>query len=84
MIHSIPKMPPATNNDMDVENEEEEQVFTGPARCFESEEEAFAAVKAREYKEGEVIVIRNEGPSGGPGMSEGLHRMAFDRCKFDR
>ncbi len=51
---------------------EEEQVFTGPARCFESEEEAFAAVKAREYKEGEVLVIRNEGPSGGPGMREML------------
>ena len=51
---------------------EAEQVFTGPARCFESEEDAFAAVKARAYKEGEVIVIRNEGPSGGPGMREML------------
>ncbi len=51
---------------------EEEQSFTGPARCFESEEEAFAAVKARAYKEGEVLVIRNEGPSGGPGMREML------------
>jgi dihydroxy-acid dehydratase len=50
----------------------EEQVFTGPARCFESEEEAFEAVKARAYKEGEVLVIRNEGPSGGPGMREML------------
>ena len=50
----------------------EEQVFTGPARVFESEEEAFAAVKARIYKDGEVIVIRNEGPSGGPGMREML------------
>ena len=50
----------------------EEQEFTGPARVFESEEDAFAAVKAREYKEGEVIVIRNEGPSGGPGMREML------------
>ncbi len=49
-----------------------EQVFTGPARVFDSEEEAFAAVKARGYKEGEVIVIRNEGPSGGPGMREML------------
>ena len=48
----------------------EEQVFTGPARVFECEEDAFAAVKARSYKEGEVIVIRNEGPSGGPGMRE--------------
>ncbi len=50
----------------------EEQVFSGPARVFESEEEAFAAVKARIYKDGEVIVIRNEGPSGGPGMRERL------------
>ena len=49
-----------------------EQVFTGPARVFESEEEAFAAVKARNYKEGDVIVIRNEGPKGGPGMREML------------
>jgi dihydroxy-acid dehydratase len=48
------------------------QRFTGPARVFECEEEAFAAVKAREYEEGEVIVIRNEGPAGGPGMREML------------
>ncbi len=50
----------------------EEQVFTGPARVYECEEDAFAGVKAREYKEGEVIVIRNEGPAGGPGMREML------------
>ncbi|MEL7202482.1 MAG: dihydroxy-acid dehydratase, partial [Pseudomonadota bacterium] len=50
----------------------EEQNFTGPARVFECEEEAFEAVKRREYKEGEVLVIRNEGPSGGPGMREML------------
>ncbi len=50
----------------------EEQVFSGPARVFECEEDAFAAVKAREYEEGEVLVIRNEGPSGGPGMREML------------
>jgi dihydroxy-acid dehydratase len=49
-----------------------EQIFTGPARVFESEEDAFAAVKARGYKEGDVLVIRNEGPSGGPGMREML------------
>ena len=48
------------------------QVFTGPARVFECEEDAFDAVKAREYEEGEVIVIRNEGPAGGPGMREML------------
>ena len=51
---------------------EEEQVFTGPARVFECEEEAFEAVKARTYKEGEVLVIRNEGPASGPGMREML------------
>ena len=50
----------------------EDQVFTGPARVFDSEEEAFEAVRARAYKEGEVIVIRNEGPAGGPGMREML------------
>ena len=50
----------------------EEQVFTGPARVFECEEDAFAAVQARTYKEGEVLVIRNEGPAGGPGMREML------------
>lgn len=51
---------------------QEEQVFTGPARVFECEEDAFEAVKARQYKEGEVLVIRNEGPAGGPGMREML------------
>ena len=51
---------------------EEQQVFTGPARVFECEEDAFAAVQERSYEEGEVIVIRNEGPAGGPGMREML------------
>ncbi len=51
---------------------EDQQAFTGPARVFECEEDAFEAVKKREYEEGEVIVIRNEGPSGGPGMREML------------
>ncbi|WP_439136815.1 dihydroxy-acid dehydratase [Roseicyclus sp.] len=50
----------------------DQQVFTGPARVFECEEDAFEAVKNRAYKEGEVIVIRNEGPRGGPGMREML------------
>jgi dihydroxy-acid dehydratase len=45
---------------------------SGPARVFESEEEAFAAVKASEIQENDVVVIRNEGPSGGPGMREML------------
>ena len=51
---------------------DEEQVFTGPARVFECEEDAFAAVQDRSYAEGEVLVIRNEGPAGGPGMREML------------
>ena len=51
---------------------EDQQVFTGPARVFECEEDAFAAVQKRDYKEGDVIVIRNEGPAGGPGMREML------------
>jgi dihydroxy-acid dehydratase len=50
--------------------------FEGPARVFENEEEAFEAVKARAYNEGEVLVIRNEGPKGGPGMREMLSTTA--------
>ncbi len=46
---------------------------TGPARVFESEEEAFEAVSEQDIHAGEIIVIRNEGPSGGPGMREMLH-----------
>jgi dihydroxy-acid dehydratase len=46
--------------------------FTGPARCFDGEEACFQAVKNRKYKEGEVLVIRYEGPKGGPGMREML------------
>lgn len=46
--------------------------FEGPARVFESEEEAMRAVSARAYRAGEVLVIRNEGPRGGPGMREML------------
>jgi len=45
----------------------------GPARVFESEEAAFDAVSEQSIKPGDVIVIRNEGPSGGPGMREMLH-----------
>jgi dihydroxy-acid dehydratase len=50
--------------------------FTGPARCFDCEEDAFAAVEAREIAEGSVIVIRYEGPRGGPGMREMLSTTA--------
>jgi dihydroxy-acid dehydratase len=50
--------------------------FTGPARCFDSEEECFEAVTKRKYSEGEVLVIRYEGPRGGPGMREMLSTTA--------
>ena len=45
----------------------------GPARVFDSEEDCFAAVKAKAIKAGDVVVIRYEGPAGGPGMREMLH-----------
>jgi len=51
----------------------EEKVFRGTARVFEREEDAFAAVKAGTIKAGDVIVVRYEGPKGGPGMREMLH-----------
>jgi dihydroxy-acid dehydratase len=50
--------------------------FSGPARCFDGEEACFAAVKNRTYKEGDVLVIRYEGPRGGPGMREMLSTTA--------
>jgi dihydroxy-acid dehydratase len=51
----------------------ERRLHTGPARVFDSEEECFAAVKARKIGPGDVVVIRFEGPAGGPGMREMLH-----------
>ena len=48
-------------------------VHRGPARVFDSEEECFAAVKAGGIAPGDVVVIRYEGPHGGPGMREMLH-----------
>ena len=51
----------------------ERLLHRGPARIFDREEEAFAAVKAGAIKEGDVVVIRYEGPAGGPGMREMLH-----------
>src|SRR6195256_1616279 len=50
--------------------------FSGPARCFDGEEACFEAVKTRKYKEGDVLVIRYEGPKGGPGMREMLSTTA--------
>ena len=51
----------------------ERVLHSGPARVFDSEEACFAAVKARTIVPGDVIVIRYEGPAGGPGMREMLH-----------
>ena len=50
----------------------ERRRHSGPARVFESEEDAMAAVRARDVRSGDVVVIRNEGPAGGPGMREML------------
>jgi dihydroxy-acid dehydratase len=50
----------------------ERRSHTGPARVFESEEHAMAAVRERQIRAGDVVVIRNEGPAGGPGMREML------------
>ncbi len=50
----------------------ERMFHEGPARVFECEEDAFAAVEAKAIKPGDVVVIRNEGPAGGPGMREML------------
>ncbi len=52
------------------------QVFSGPARCFDTEEECFDAVTHRKYAEGDVLVIRYVGPKGGPGMPEMLSTTA--------
>ncbi len=46
--------------------------FTGKARCFDTEEAAYNAVQKKKYKDGDIIVIRYEGPKGGPGMREML------------
>lgn len=57
--------------------EEELWKFSGPARVVESQEEAVSIILRREIKAGDVIVIRYEGPSGGPGMQEMLHPTSF-------
>ena len=51
--------------------------FSGPARCFDGEEACYDAVKNKNYKEGDVLVIRYEGPKGGPGMREMLATTAL-------
>ncbi len=57
--------------------EEELWHFQGPARVLESQEQAVSAILNREIQPGEVLVIRYEGPAGGPGMQEMLHPTAF-------
>jgi len=57
-VMKLPKKPP--------------QMFKGPAQVFESEETCFAAVKSGAIKPGSVVIIRYEGPAGGPGMREML------------
>ena len=52
------------------------QQFRGPARVFDGEAACFAAVQKRDYKEGDVLIIRYEGPKGGPGMREMLSTTA--------
>ncbi|WP_028663254.1 dihydroxy-acid dehydratase, partial [Saccharomonospora halophila] len=51
--------------------------FRGPARVVESQEEAVSAILDRQIRPGDVVVVRYEGPSGGPGMQEMLHPTAF-------
>ncbi|MCL4517399.1 MAG: dihydroxy-acid dehydratase [Firmicutes bacterium] len=62
---------------------EELRVFTGPARVFNSEEECVLALQAGKVREGDVLVIRYEGPRGGPGMRE-MHRVTEFVSRFER
>ncbi len=55
--------------------------FTGPARVFESQDAAVAAILADEIKQGDVLVIRYEGPRGGPGMQEMLYPTSYLKSK---
>ncbi|SDK85688.1 dihydroxy-acid dehydratase [Actinopolyspora mzabensis] len=65
--------------------DEELWTFQGPARVLESQEQAVSAILNREIEAGDVLVIRYEGPSGGPGMQEMLHPTAFLKgARMDR
>jgi dihydroxy-acid dehydratase len=55
--------------------------FTGPARIFESQDSAVAAILANEISEGDVLIIRYEGPKGGPGMQEMLYPTSYLKSK---
>lgn len=62
---------------------EDLKVFTGPARVFNSEEECIRALESGDVKDGSVLVIRYEGPKGGPGMRE-MHRATEIAAKYNR
>ena len=55
--------------------------FTGKARCFDTEEEAMKAVQTKKYKDGDVIIIRYEGPRGGPGRERCCQQQALYTVK---
>ncbi|HEY3321362.1 MAG TPA: dihydroxy-acid dehydratase [Planctomycetota bacterium] len=57
--------------------DQKQMTFKGPARVFENEEAALEAARTNEIKAGEVVVVRNEGPKGGPGMREMLQLTSF-------
>jgi len=57
--------------------EQKQMTFKGPARVFESEEAALEAAKADQIRAGEVVVVRQEGPRGGPGMREMLQLTSY-------
>ncbi len=61
--------------------DEESLVFSGPARIFESQDEAVAAILADKVKAGDVVIIRYEGPRGGPGMQEMLYPTSYIKSK---
>ncbi|MGO7565196.1 dihydroxy-acid dehydratase, partial [Rhizobium johnstonii] len=55
--------------------------FSGPARVFESQDASVKAILANEVKAGDVVVIRDEGPKGGPGMQEMLYPTSYLKSK---
>lgn len=61
--------------------DEDNLTFTGPARIFESQDDAVAAILGDQIKEGDVVIIRYEGPRGGPGMQEMLYPTSYLKSK---
>jgi len=57
------------------------RVFAGPARVFESQDEAVSGILTGKVRKGEVVVIRYEGPRGGPGMQEMLYPTSYLKSK---